>query len=125
MKDWYRTLAASPGLPKAAATELRDAGFVVIAGPAVPGGALRLANAYDRAVAAADPVDPLSIVLFNGSTWHGHGANRSARPRRSIQGAFIPRDATAAIDQAARIRPETLQRIGPLAKAVLGLPQAT
>ena len=60
-----------------------------------------------------------SILIFNGSVWHGHTANRSARRRRSIQGAFIPREARAAINQASRIRPETFQRIGDLAKYLL------
>lgn len=62
-----------------------------------------------------------SIILFNGSVWHGHTANRSTGRRRSIQGAFIPREARAAIDQASRIRPETLERIGDLARYVLGV----
>jgi ectoine hydroxylase-related dioxygenase (phytanoyl-CoA dioxygenase family) len=62
-----------------------------------------------------------SIILFNGSVWHGHTANRSSGRRRSIQGAFIPRGARAATDQAARIRPETLQRIGDVAKYVLDI----
>jgi ectoine hydroxylase-related dioxygenase (phytanoyl-CoA dioxygenase family) len=62
-----------------------------------------------------------SILIFNGSVWHGHTANRSAGRRRSIQGALIPREARAAVDQAARIRPETLRRIGDLAKYVLDI----
>jgi hypothetical protein len=37
-----------------------------------------------------------SILIFDGTTWHGHGANRTDRPRRSIQGAFIPQHHTAA-----------------------------
>jgi Phytanoyl-CoA dioxygenase (PhyH) len=37
-----------------------------------------------------------SMLIFDGTTWHGHGANRTDRPRRSIQGAFIPRNHTAA-----------------------------
>ena len=32
-----------------------------------------------------------SVILYNGSVWHGHSANRTARPRRSIQGAYIRR----------------------------------
>jgi hypothetical protein len=60
-----------------------------------------------------------SMIVFNGSVWHGHAANRSDRRRRSVQGAFIPREARASIDQASRIRPETLQRIGDLARYVL------
>jgi ectoine hydroxylase-related dioxygenase (phytanoyl-CoA dioxygenase family) len=62
-----------------------------------------------------------SIIIFNGSVWHGHTANRSARRRRSIQGAFIPRKARSSINQASRIRPETFQRIGDLAKYVLDI----
>jgi hypothetical protein len=62
-----------------------------------------------------------SMIIFNGSVWHGHAANRSNRRRRSVQGAFIPREARAAINQASRIRPETLQRIGELAKYVLDI----
>jgi hypothetical protein len=62
---------------------------------------------------------PGSMIIFNGSVWHSHTANRSARRRRSVQGHFVPREARAAIDHAARMRPETLQRIGVLAKYVL------
>jgi Phytanoyl-CoA dioxygenase (PhyH) len=60
-----------------------------------------------------------SVIIFNGSVWHGHTANRSTKCRRSIQGAFIPREARQAIDQASRMRPETFDRIGDLAKYVL------
>lgn len=37
-----------------------------------------------------------SLLIFDGTTWHGHGANRTDSPRRSIQGAFIPQSHTAA-----------------------------
>lgn len=77
------------------------------------------AEACEGQVLACGPAG--SMILFHGSVWHGHTANRSARRRRSIQGAFIPREARAAIDQAARIRPETLRRIGDLAKYVLDI----
>ena len=62
-----------------------------------------------------------SIIIFNGSTWHGHTDNRSTRRRRSIQGHFIPREARASIDHAARMRPEVLLRLGDLAKYVLAV----
>lgn len=62
-----------------------------------------------------------SIIIYNGSIWHGHTANRSDQRRRSIQGAFIRREAQSAINQAARIRPETLARIGDTAKYLLDL----
>src|SRR2546423_4283919 len=63
-----------------------------------------------------------SIIIYNGSIWHGHTANVTARPRRSIQGAYIRRNAQAAVNQATRILPDTLSRIGSLAKYLLDLP---
>jgi hypothetical protein len=236
MDNWNDVITEAE-LPPEAARQLNNLGFVVLPGPAIPGGWARLSEAYDRAVAAADPQDvsvrsstrvhdfvnrgpefdgiyvygpllaachriigrpfklssmlartlepgapeqtlhvdvqhgadgwPLvgfilmvdefrpengatrfvpcshwldhgpddevcheqalacgpagSIIIFNGSAWHGHAANRSAGRRRSIQGAFIPREARPATDQAARMRPETYQRIGDLAKYVLDL----
>lgn len=62
-----------------------------------------------------------SIIIFNGSAWHGHTANRSSRRRRSFQGHFIPRLAKASVDHKARMRPEVLARIGDLAKYVLAI----
>jgi ectoine hydroxylase-related dioxygenase (phytanoyl-CoA dioxygenase family) len=62
-----------------------------------------------------------SLLIFNGSTWHGHTANSSGCARRSLQGAFIPRDGLAGTDFAARMQPETLARLGPLARQVLAL----
>jgi Phytanoyl-CoA dioxygenase (PhyH) len=37
-----------------------------------------------------------SMLIFDGTTWLGHGANGTGSPRRSIQGAFIPQNHTAA-----------------------------
>ncbi|HSS79321.1 MAG TPA: phytanoyl-CoA dioxygenase family protein [Thermoanaerobaculia bacterium] len=62
-----------------------------------------------------------SLLIFNGSTWHGHTANTSSEPRRSVQGAFIPRAGRAGTDFAARMRPETRVRLSPLARHVLAL----
>jgi ectoine hydroxylase-related dioxygenase (phytanoyl-CoA dioxygenase family) len=62
-----------------------------------------------------------SLLVFNGSTWHGHTANVSSEPRRSIQGAFIPRDGQAAVDWGMRLPPETLARMGSLARYVLAV----
>ena len=62
-----------------------------------------------------------SLLIFNGSAWHGHAANRSSSPRRSLQGAFIPRDGRAGTDFAAGMRPETRARLGPIARQVLAL----
>jgi len=62
-----------------------------------------------------------SLLIFNGSTWHGHTANRSDAPRRSLQGAFIPRAGRAATDFAGRMSPATRARLAPLALDVLGV----
>ena len=62
-----------------------------------------------------------SLLIFNGSTWHGHAANRSDAPRRSLQGAFIPRDGRAATDFATRMSTATRARLAPLALDVLGV----
>ncbi|HEX6732019.1 MAG TPA: phytanoyl-CoA dioxygenase family protein [Pyrinomonadaceae bacterium] len=62
-----------------------------------------------------------SVIIYNGATWHGHSENRTEYPRRSLQGAFIRRNAEAAVKQSTRIRPETLQRIGNLQKYLLEL----
>jgi ectoine hydroxylase-related dioxygenase (phytanoyl-CoA dioxygenase family) len=68
----------------------------------------------DGQVLACGPAG--SVVVYNGSVWHGHTANTSDEPRRSIQGAFIRRDARPATDFPARMRPDTLARIGPPAR---------
>lgn len=65
--------------------------------------------------------DAGSLIVFNGSTWHGHVAHTSNRPRRSIQGFFIPRDGRAGTNFAARMSPETRARLSPLAHDVLAL----
>jgi ectoine hydroxylase-related dioxygenase (phytanoyl-CoA dioxygenase family) len=70
-------------------------------------------------VFACGPVG--SLIVFNGSTWHGHSKNTSSQPRRSLQGAFIPRDGTAATDFGARMHSETRARISELARDVLAL----
>jgi ectoine hydroxylase-related dioxygenase (phytanoyl-CoA dioxygenase family) len=60
-----------------------------------------------------------SLLIFHGSAWHGHTANTSARPRRSLQGAFIPRDGRAGTDFAMRMSPEAHARLSPVARYVL------
>ena len=62
-----------------------------------------------------------SVIIYNGSIWHGWTANRSDKPRRSIQGAFIRRTAESGANLPARMRPETLGRISDLAKYLLAL----
>jgi len=60
-----------------------------------------------------------SVIVFNGSVWHGHGPNLTDNPRRSIQGAYIRRTEASGETLPARMRPETLIRIGPLARYLL------
>jgi hypothetical protein len=62
-----------------------------------------------------------SLLVFHGSTWHGHGTNASSQPRRSLQGAYIPRTGRAGVDFAARMEPTTRARLGPLAHYLLAL----
>lgn len=74
---------------------------------------------YEGEVLACGPVG--SVIIYNGSVWHGHSANQVGEPRRSIQGAYIRRTEEASANQAALIRPETFGRIGQLAKYVLAV----
>ena len=74
---------------------------------------------YDGQVLACGPAG--SLLIFNGSAWHGHTANTSSGPRRSLQGAFIPRDGRAGTDFADRMQPETRTRLGSVAQYVLML----
>ncbi|MEK6288602.1 MAG: phytanoyl-CoA dioxygenase family protein [Acidobacteriota bacterium] len=74
---------------------------------------------YEGQVLACGPAG--SVIVYNGSVLHGHTANRVGEPRRSIQGSYIRRDTEPGVNQAARIRPETLGRIGHLAKYVLAV----
>jgi len=62
-----------------------------------------------------------SVVIYVGSTWHGYSANRSAAPRRSIQGAYVPRAGTPGIQWSSRMTPETLARLSPVQRDVLAL----
>lgn len=64
-----------------------------------------------------------SLLMFNGSTWHGQGINSSDRPRRSLQGAFIPRSGRAMTDFSGRMGPETRARLGDTARQVLAIPE--
>jgi ectoine hydroxylase-related dioxygenase (phytanoyl-CoA dioxygenase family) len=62
-----------------------------------------------------------SVIIFNGSVWHGHGANETDEPRRSIQGAYIRHTERSGGNLPVRMRPETLARISSLAKHLLAL----
>jgi len=70
-----------------------------------------------RVVPACGPAG--SLILFNGSMWHGHGPNETDQPRRSLQGAYIRRTEKSGGNLPSRMLPQTLERIGPLAKYLL------
>ena len=74
---------------------------------------------HDDQVFACGP--PGSLIVFNGSTWHGHSENTSSGPRRSLQGAFVPRTGQAATDFGARMQPDTRTGLNELARYVLAL----
>ncbi len=65
--------------------------------------------------------EPGSVIVYLGSTWHGYSANSSSSPRRSIQGAYIPRSGTAAVQWRSRLSAETLGRLSPSARRVLAI----
>jgi len=65
--------------------------------------------------------EPGSVIVYLGSTWHGYAANRSGNPRRSIQGAYIPRGGTAAVQWGSRLNPGTLGRLSQPARRVLAV----
>jgi len=75
--------------------------------------------ASSNLVPACGPVG--SVIVFNGSVWHGHGPNHTNIPRRSIQGAYIRRTEASSETLTARMGRETLDRIGPLAKYLLAV----
>jgi ectoine hydroxylase-related dioxygenase (phytanoyl-CoA dioxygenase family) len=77
---------------------------------------------FDETTLACGPAG--SLIVFNASVWHGHTANLSAQRRRSVQGHFVARDATASINYRSRMRPETASRIRDVARYLLDLPDA-
>jgi ectoine hydroxylase-related dioxygenase (phytanoyl-CoA dioxygenase family) len=95
----------------------------------VPGSHRRSPSANDRApdehaireqeVLACGPAG--SLIIYNGSIWHGHSANLTSEPRRSIQGAYIRRDAEGWFQQNSRPLQGTIDRISPMAKYLLAL----
>ena len=88
--------------------------------PAIPDALMNDPRAdYGGQVVACGPAG--SVVVYNGSVWHGHAANSSGEPRRSIQGAYIRREDQSGDSPRARMSPETLARTGALAKYLLAV----
>jgi ectoine hydroxylase-related dioxygenase (phytanoyl-CoA dioxygenase family) len=82
----------------------------------------RTPAAHPNQIPACGPAG--SMIVFNGSVWHGHGPNGTDRPRRSLQGAFIRRDAQAMANLPGRMQPDTLARISDLAKYLIDVDPA-
>jgi hypothetical protein len=80
-----------------------------------------LPSARDRAKEVVACGAAGSLIIFNGSTLHGHGANASDELRRSLQGALIPREGHAATDFRVHMEAKSLARLDPLARYVLAL----
>jgi len=62
-----------------------------------------------------------TIVIFNGAIWHGHTANLTSKPRRSIQGYFVRRDVRSGTDFTRCLVPATQARMDHLARYLLSL----
>ncbi len=76
-------------------------------------------KAHDGETPACGPEG--SVILFNTSTWHRHGANVSSNARRSLQVTYIPRGARPATDFFGRMQPATLGRLSAVARYLIGL----
>jgi hypothetical protein len=88
--------------------------------PAIPADFAQDTSAdYEGQELACGPAG--SVIVYNGSVWHGHTANRVGESRRSIQGAYIRRDCKSSVNLPARMCPDTLARIGPLARYLLAV----
>jgi Phytanoyl-CoA dioxygenase (PhyH) len=81
----------------------------------------------------ADPTDPHpgevrilgsagTVVIFNSHLWHGGTLNVTGRPRRALHSYFCRRGLKQQLDQRAYVRPETLARLSPAARYILGVP---
>jgi hypothetical protein len=62
-----------------------------------------------------------AMIIFNGAVWHGHTANITLGPRRSIQGYFVRRNARSGFDFRGRLLPAAVARMRPLARHLLAL----
>lgn len=105
-------------------------GFILMIDPfQVENGATRFLpeSAHRRALPEEPPLSGLeyacgpagSLLLFDGSVWHGHSANMTAWWRRSVQGALIPRGATAAVDHRIYLRPEVWSALPQEARSLM------
>jgi Phytanoyl-CoA dioxygenase (PhyH) len=80
--------------------------------------------------AASEPIYPErvlacgqagSMIIFDASILHGHTANSTTSPRRSIQGYFVQRGARSGTNFSSRMSQETFDRISPFARYLLSV----
>jgi ectoine hydroxylase-related dioxygenase (phytanoyl-CoA dioxygenase family) len=62
-----------------------------------------------------------TVVVFNAHLWHGGTGNTTRRPRRALHSYFCRRGRKQQLDQRAYLRPETLARLSPAARHILGV----
>jgi ectoine hydroxylase-related dioxygenase (phytanoyl-CoA dioxygenase family) len=62
-----------------------------------------------------------TVVIFNSHLWHGGTRNVTGRPRRALHSYFCRRGLKQQLDQRAHARPETLARLTPAARYILGV----
>jgi ectoine hydroxylase-related dioxygenase (phytanoyl-CoA dioxygenase family) len=62
-----------------------------------------------------------TVVVFNSHLWHGGTVNRSAAPRMAMHSYFTRRGNGQQLDQAKYVQPETLARLTPAARFILGV----
>jgi len=60
-----------------------------------------------------------TLIVFNASIWHGHTANITEHPRRSVQGYFVRRSTQSGSDFANCLLPSTRSRMSQLAQYLL------
>ncbi|WP_420818762.1 phytanoyl-CoA dioxygenase family protein [Occallatibacter savannae] len=65
-----------------------------------------------------------TMIVFDGSVWHGHGANLTSGNRRSIQGYFVRRTVRQGFDFRTRLSEQVQTRMQPLARHLLELDQS-
>src|SRR5438876_59855 len=103
MDPWFASISTGTQVSAEAAHALQTDGFVVMLDAVTPenGATCFLPGSHgmdappaSSSIAAACGAAG-SMIVFNGSVWHGHGPNRTDNPRRSIQGAYIRRTETS------------------------------